>query len=214
MRPMSEGDAAARQAPAELLVVGLGNPGPEYNETRHNIGWRCLEALAARFGAGLDRRRWRSAVTTLSCAGRRIWLMEPQAFVNESGGAVRAACRDLRVGPESVWAVHDELDLPLCRLRIRRGGSAAGHNGVKSLIGSLGSPDFVRFRIGVGKPPAAGADAGRRYVLSRFSRDEAVAARTVVTGVSEALELALREGLDPAMAVYNRAGSLGCEELP
>ncbi|MBJ7602498.1 MAG: aminoacyl-tRNA hydrolase [Candidatus Dormibacteraeota bacterium] len=201
-------------APSDLLVVGLGNPGREYRETRHNLGWRCLDALAARLGTSLDGRRWHSRVNSLASGGRRVWLVQPQTFMNESGRAVKAACRDLQVGPESLWLVHDELDLPLCRLRIRRGGSAAGHNGVTSLITSLGSPDFVRFRIGVGKPPTSGAEAGRRYVLSRFSRAEAQAAKTVVEGVAEALQIALSDGLDKAMAVYNRAGSLGCEEIP
>ncbi|MDQ6899907.1 MAG: aminoacyl-tRNA hydrolase [Candidatus Dormibacteraeota bacterium] len=207
-------EAESERSPSDLLVVGLGNPGPEYSETRHNLGWRSLDALADRLGTSLDGRRWHSRVKKLTGGGRRVWLVQPQTFMNESGRAVRAACRDLQLGPESLWVVHDELDLPLCRLRIRRGGSAAGHNGVRSLITSLGSRDFVRFRIGVGKPSTSGAEAGRRYVLSRFSRVEAPAVKIVVAGVAQALEVALADGLDKAMVTYNRAGSLGCVEIP
>ena len=197
----------------DLVVVGLGNPGPEYAGSRHNVGWACLEAFASRIGIPLSRRRWRSAVGSGMACGRRLWLLEPQTFMNLSGRAVRDACRDLGVGPESVWVVYDEIDLPLCRLRIRVGGSSAGHNGIDSIIGSLGSDGFVRFRVGVGRPGRRGSEAGIRHVLGRFSRREAAALDTVVDGVASALEEALRSGVPRAMDLYNRAGSLGCEEL-
>jgi PTH1 family peptidyl-tRNA hydrolase len=145
--------------------------------------------------------------------GRRLWLLEPQTYMNLSGRAVRDACRDLGIGPESVWVVYDELDLPLCRLRIRTGGSSAGHNGIESIINALGSDSFVRFRVGVGKPRRPGSQAGIRHVLGRFSRAESAAVDTVVAGVAAALEEALRSGVPSAMALYNHAGSLGCEEL-
>jgi PTH1 family peptidyl-tRNA hydrolase len=110
--------------------------------------------------------------------------------------------------------VHDELDLPLCRLRIRRGGSGAGHNGVLSIISSLGTPDFVRFRVGIGKPARKGSPAGRSYVLGRFTKAEAARVPAIVDGVADALEMALDAGIERAMERFNRAGSLGCEELP
>jgi peptidyl-tRNA hydrolase, PTH1 family len=197
----------------DLLIVGLGNPGPEYAGSRHNIGWACLEAFAQRIGVPLSRKRWRSVVGSGTVCGRRLWLLEPQTFMNLSGRAVRDACRDLGVELGSVWVVHDEIDLPLCRLRIKVGGSSAGHNGIDSIIDALGGDGFVRFRVGVGKPRRPGSTAGIRHVLGKFSRAEAAVVGTVVTGVASALEEALRSGVPKAMALYNRPGSLGCEEV-
>jgi PTH1 family peptidyl-tRNA hydrolase len=201
-------------ASSDLLVVGLGNPGPEYERTRHNIGWLCVDAFGERLGIGLTRRRWRSRVGSGFAGGRRVWLLEPQTFMNMSGRAVKEAVRDLEVPLESLWVLHDEMDLPLCRLRIRVGGSDAGHNGVRSIMAALGSDGFVRFRVGVGKQPAPGSEIGARHVLGRFSKVEAEAVDAVVRGVGCALETALQQGLERAMELYNRSGSLGCEEIP
>lgn len=196
----------------DLLIVGLGNPGPEYAESRHNLGWLCLDELGRRLNLQTDRKRWRSLVASAPIGPRRVWLVKPQTWMNLSGQAVASAVRDLELEAADVWVVHDELDLPLCRLRIRVGGSGAGNNGVRSVIEQLGTPDFVRFRVGIGKPAAAGA--GIRYVLGRFGRAEAERLPAVIAGVADALELALAEGLKKAMDLYNRAGALGCEELP
>jgi peptidyl-tRNA hydrolase, PTH1 family len=198
---------------SDLILVGLGNPGPEYARTRHNLGWACLEAFAHGAGIELSRRRWRSRTGCGVVAGRRVWLLEPQTFMNLSGRAVFEATRDLGVGPENVWVVYDEMDLPLCRLRIRTGGSAAGHKGIESIIASLHSDAFVRFRVGVGKPGRSGSSAGVGHVLGRFSRAEEEALGSVIEGVAAALRTAVEEGLTRAMDLYNRAGSLGCEEL-
>jgi PTH1 family peptidyl-tRNA hydrolase len=198
----------------DLILVGLGNPGPEYARTRHNLGWACLEAFAAKVGIELSRRRWRSRVGSGEAAGRRLWLLEPQTFMNLSGRSVYEAVRDLGVGPESVWVVYDELDLPLCRLRIKVGGSAAGHNGIKSIIAALRSDAFVRFRVGVGKPSRPGSGPGIGHVLGRFSRAEEEVLDSVIGGVATAVETAVTAGLARAMDIYNQRGSLGCEELP
>lgn len=197
----------------DVLVVGLGNPGADYAHTRHNMGWEIVDVLARRLDGDLGRRRWRSRMGCVSRDGRRVWLLEPQTFMNLSGRAVAEAVRDIGLGIDSIWVVHDELDLPLGRLRIKVGGSAAGHNGVRSIIGSLGGDGFVRFRIGVGKPPRPGSDSGIRHVLGRFNRYERALADTVVSGAADALELALAEGVPRAMNVYNRPGSLGGEEV-
>ena len=137
------------------------------------------------------------------------------------GGALEAMSRrllddsgEIGLAPEQTWVVYDELDLPMCRMRIRRGGSGAGHNGVRSLISSLGTDDFVRFRVGIGKPSRKGSPAGRHYVLGRFAKAEAERLPQVINGVADALELALQAGIERAMDRYNRAGALGCEELP
>lgn len=193
------------------LIVGLGNPGPEYEGTRHNLGSECVRLLAEKLGTSLTRRRWKSLVGSAELeSGVKVWLMYPQTYVNLSGQAVAAAAKDLEVDTASIWAVYDELDLPLCRLRIRRDGSAAGHNGVKSIMSALRSHEFVRFRIGVGRPEGDGV----RYVLGRFGKREALVLDSVRKGVVEALETALTEGVQVAMDRYNRAGSLGCEEIP
>jgi len=195
----------------QLLIVGLGNPESEYADTRHNLGFACVRELAKRLGVKVDRKRWDSLVGHSEPRG--VWLVLPQTYMNLSGQAAAKAARDIRVPPQQVWVVYDELDLPLCRMRIRRGGSGAGHNGVLSIIASLGTPDFVRFRVGIGKPGRKGSQSGRRYVLGRFTKAESERVPAVVDGVAGALELALEAGVERAMDSYNRAGSLGCEEL-
>jgi len=196
----------------EILIVGLGNPESEYGGTRHNLGFACVRELAGRMGAKIERKRWQSLTGRAEAKG--VWFVLPQTYMNLSGGAVAKAVRDTGVDLERIWVVHDELDLPLCRMRIRKGGSGAGHNGVLSVIAAMGTPGFVRFRVGIGKPARKGADSGRRYVTGRFNKAEAERIPVVVSGVADALELALEAGVERAMERYNRAGSLGCEELP
>jgi len=194
----------------EILVVGLGNPDAEYADTRHNLGFACVRTLASRFDVKVDRKRWKSLVGRSESHG--VWFVLPQTYMNLSGEAVKAAMRDTGVASSRVWVVHEELDLPLCRLRIRRDGSTAGHNGVLSIMSALGTQDFVRFRVGIGKPSHRASQAGGRYVLGRFTKAEAEQLEKVVSGVADALELALESGIERAMERYNRAGSLGCEE--
>jgi PTH1 family peptidyl-tRNA hydrolase len=194
------------------LIVGLGNPESDYADTRHNLGFACVRELARRLGTKIDRKRWQSLVGRSD--ERRVWFVLPQTYMNLSGQAVAKALRDTNLTPEQLWVVYDELDLPLCRMRIRRGGSGAGHNGVLSIISALGTPDFVRFRVGIGKPARKGSQAGRNYVLGRFTKAEAERLPKIVDGVATALEVALDEGIERAMDRFNRAGALGCEELP
>lgn len=196
----------------QRLIVGLGNPESDYADTRHNLGFACVRELARRLDVRLDKKRWQSLAGRAEARG--LWLVLPQTYMNLSGRAVAKAMKDTGVGAAGTWVVYDELDLPLCRMRIRRGGSGAGHNGVLSIIESLGTDDFVRFRVGIGKPARKGSTAGRGYVLGRFTRAEAERVPAIVTGVADALELALEAGVERAMDRYNRAGALGCEELP
>jgi PTH1 family peptidyl-tRNA hydrolase len=193
------------------LIVGLGNPESDYADTRHNLGFACVRELARRLGVKIDRKRWHSVVGRSD--ERRVWFVLPQTYMNLSGQAVAKALRDTNLTPQQLWVVHDELDLPLCRMRIRRGGSGAGHNGVLSIIGALGTPDFVRLRVGIGKPARKGSPAGRSYVLGRFTKAEAERIPKIVNGVATALEVALDAGIERAMDRFNRAGALGCEEL-
>jgi PTH1 family peptidyl-tRNA hydrolase len=194
---------------SDLLIVGLGNPGPDYEGTRHNLGWECVHELAERLGVEVVRKRWRSMVGSFQRDTRRIWLAWPQTYMNLSGRAVAEALRDLQLPTEQVWVVYDEIDLPLCRLRIRIGGATAGHNGVTSILDHLRTDRFVRFRIGVGRPNGDGV----RHVLGRWGKQEASALEEVRKGVADALELALEAGVARAMEVYNRRGSLGCQEV-
>ncbi|MDQ6722254.1 MAG: aminoacyl-tRNA hydrolase [Candidatus Dormibacteraeota bacterium] len=196
----------------ELLIVGLGNPESEYADTRHNLGFACVHELARRLGVQVDRKRWQSLVGHSDARG--IWLLLPQTYMNLSGQPVAKALRDLSLTPRRTWVVHDELDLPLCRMRIRLGGSGAGHKGVLSLISSLGTADFVRFRVGIGKPARTGSPSGRHYVLGRFTKGEAARLPNIVDGVASALELAIEAGIERAMEQFNRPGALGCTEVP
>jgi peptidyl-tRNA hydrolase, PTH1 family len=196
----------------ERLIVGLGNPESEYAETRHNLGFACVRELARRIDAPIQKKRWQSLVGRAESRG--VWFVLPQTYMNLSGQAVAKALRDTGIAPENTWVVYDELDLPLCRMRIKTGGSTAGHNGVRSIIESLGRDDFVRFRVGVGKPGGKGSTAGIRHVLGRFTKAEKERLPPVISGVADALELALEAGVERAMDRYNRPDALGCEELP
>jgi peptidyl-tRNA hydrolase, PTH1 family len=208
---MQEDSVKGNAVPEERLIVGLGNPDAEYANTRHNLGVACAQELARRLGIRVDRKRWQSLVGHSD--EHHVWLVLPQTFMNLSGEAVAKAVRDVRVAPQNVWVVYDELDLPLCRMRIRLGGSGAGHNGVRSLISSLGTPDFVRFRVGIGKPPRKGSQPGRLHVLGKFTKAETERLPSIIDGVASALQLALEASVEGAMDRYNRPGSLGCEEL-
>ena len=194
------------------LIVGLGNPESDYADTRHNLGFACVRELARRLGTPIEKKRWQSLVGRNETRG--IWFVLPQTYMNLSGQAVAKALKDTGIAPQQAWVVYDELDLPLCRMRIRRGGSGAGHNGVLSIIESLGTDDFARFRVGIGKPSRKGSQSGVHYVLGRFTKAEAERLPKVVTGVADALEVALDAGIERAMDRFNRPGALGCEELP
>ncbi len=194
----------------EHLIVGLGNPESEYADTRHNLGVECVRALAARWDLKINRRRWDSL--TAHSADRGAWFVLPQTYMNESGRAVAKALRDTGIEPADIWLVHDELDLPFCQMRISHARSAAGHNGVRSVIDQVHTKDFVRFRVGVGKPARRGSGAGRAYVLGGFSASEAKHIAAVVGGVADAIELTYASGIERAMERYNRAGALECEE--
>jgi peptidyl-tRNA hydrolase, PTH1 family len=192
------------------LIVGLGNPESEYGDTRHNLGFACARELARRLGVDVSRKRWKSLVGHSEARG--VWIVLPQTYMNLSGEAVKAAMRDTAVSASQVWVVHDELDLPLCRMRIQRGRSGAGHNGVLSIISALGTKDFARFRVGIGRPSHRSTGVGVRYVLGRFTKAESEKLEKVVSGVADALEVALESGLERAADKYNRGGALGCEE--
>jgi PTH1 family peptidyl-tRNA hydrolase len=185
------------------LVIGLGNPGGEYASTRHNVGWRTLAELERRGRFGRERREGPSKVREGSVDGYDLILARPNTYMNLSGRAGRHLTGKLGIPPEDVIVVHDDLDLPLGRLRLRRGGGAGGQKGVRHLIDSWQTDDFIRVRVGIGRPPP-GMDPAD-YVLEPFDGDERERVPGVVTRAADAVVAIVKEGLEPAMNLYNRA---------
>jgi PTH1 family peptidyl-tRNA hydrolase len=190
-----------RGAAADLLVVGLGNPGDEYRGSRHNVGADVVELLAQRHGARLRKRKERALVDEVTIDGRRVALAVPLTYVNDSGLAVRALARRFGVQPEQVVVVHDELDLPAAQLKVKSGGGLAGHNGLRSIVAHLHSQDFLRVRIGVGKPVSK--EHGADHVLNRFGKRERAEVDVTVEQAADAVEMIARDGVDAAMNRFN-----------
>lgn len=199
----SRGAAARRRGtPADLLVVGLGNPGAEYEGTRHNVGAEVVARLAARHGGGLRRSKERALADEVRIDDRRVALAFPQTYMNLSGQSVELLVRRHGItDPERVVVVHDELDLPAGRVKVKRGGGLAGHNGLRSIKAHLHSDSFLRVRIGVGKPsrPEAGVD----HVLRRPSRVTRAELEVALEEAADAVEMILSHGVDAAMNRYN-----------
>jgi len=184
------------------LIVGLGNPGAQYARTRHNIGWRLLEAFAARHRIALDGRKWNAVWGQGEACGQRVALLMPQTFMNLSGEAAAPAARFFKVETPDVVAVHDELDLPFGRLMLKQGGGSAGHNGLKSLTQHLGGPEYIRLRLGIDRPPPRWEVAS--YVLASFTGAEESQMDDVLVRGVDALEQLLQKGLSSAMNSVNR----------
>ncbi len=183
------------------LIAGLGNPGPDYRFTRHNMGFRILEAWAGNLGVRLSGRRFQSGSARTMFLGRSLVLLCPMTFMNRSGEAVQACAHYYRVEKKDILIVHDDLDLALGRVRIAAGGGAGGHKGVASVIRHLGSPEMPRLKVGIGRP-------GQRqevddYVLSEFSREEQELVVQVIQMGVRACEVFVLEGVDAAMNAVN-----------
>src|SRR5881296_260518 len=166
--PWRRGDRASS---LELLVVGLGNPGREYAGNRHNVGWMVVEELARRHGASW-KGKFSGRLAEVRIDGHRVALLKPETFMNESGRSVGAAARFYKLEPDAVLVVHDEIDLELGRLQARLGGGLAGHNGLRSIAAHLGTPDFLRLRVGIGRPGRGDRRPPADYVLSPFTAEE------------------------------------------
>jgi PTH1 family peptidyl-tRNA hydrolase len=160
----------AGASPADWLIVGLGNPGPEYDGTRHNVGFEVANTLASRWSLPRPKAKYRGLLTEGRTApgGPRVAILLPQTYMNEAGSSVGPARGALKVELDKVLVIHDEIDLPFGEIRVRTGGGLAGHNGLKSLKQGLGSADFTRVRIGVGRPATTDPDLVAAYVLGRF----------------------------------------------
>lgn len=183
------------------LVVGLGNPGRRYRNTRHNVGWEVVDRLARRLGVAVNEEDGWSLLGRATIGRKRLLLANPQTYVNLSGTAVQDLKRRHRIKPAEILIVLDDLELPLGRLRLRPRGSHGGHNGLRSVLDALGTDDVARLRIGIGRPPA-GVDPAE-YVLTRFSPPEETMVESVLDKAAEAIEVAVREGLNTAMNRFN-----------
>ena len=197
MRLFRRGDTASA---LDLLVVGLGNPGREHERDRHNVGWMAVDELGRRTDA-----RWRAKfsgqLAEVRLNGLRLALLKPETFMNDSGRSVAAATRFFKVDPESLLVVHDDVDLDSGRLQARAGGGLAGHNGLRSLAQALGTQDFLRLRIGVGRPGRGDPRSVADYVLSPFELEEDVGA--LVSRAADAVETVAREGVEAAQQRFN-----------
>lgn len=183
------------------LIVGLGNPGSAYDNTRHNIGFCAAERMASRLGVKIGKKKFRSLCAEAVFSGEKLLIIKPQTFMNASGEALREAKEFYRIALERIIVVYDELDLPLGNIRVNRGGGSAGHNGIISVIASLGSGEFCRVRIGIGKP--RGGKEARDHVLSTFAASERDAAAEMVETAVEATFEIISAGVDSAMNRFN-----------
>ena len=182
-----------------LVIVGLGNPGPKYAGTRHNAGFLCVDRLAERAGIALNDRRKAALLGEGRIKGKRVVLVKPRTFMNVSGEAVRYAMDRYRVRAKSVLIVLDDLDLPLGRVRMRASGGSGGHNGLNSINAALGTQEYARLRIGIGRPQ--GETVG--YVLGAFTPEEAPAAEAALGRAADATEAWLAHGVNHAMDNFN-----------
>ncbi len=189
-----------RASTLDLLVVGLGNPGREYERTRHNVGWLVLDELARRHG-GSWRSKFSGSLAEVRDGDARLALLKPETYMNESGRSVGAAARFFKVAPEQVLVVHDDVDLEPGRLQARGGGGLAGHNGLRSLSQHLGSRDFLRLRIGVGRPGRGDRRSVADWVLSPFAPEDD--ADAVVARSADAVESIVADGLEAAQQTFN-----------
>ena len=179
----------ASSAPVDWLIAGLGNPGAEYEGTRHNIGFEVARLLATRWSLPKAKAKYRGLLSEgrTGPGGPRVAILLPQTYMNEAGESVGPARGAFKVPLDRVLVVHDEIDLPFGEIRVRTGGGLAGHNGLKSLRAGLGSPDFTRVRIGVGRPPTTDPDRVAAYVLNRF-REPKEEVRALVEEAADAAE--------------------------
>src|SRR2546423_8248374 len=189
-----------RASSIELLVVGLGNPGREYERTRHNAGWLVVDELARRL-EGSWRSKFSGKLAEVRLDGRKLALLKPETFMNDSGRSVGAAARFFKVDPESLLIVHDDVDLEPGRLQARAGGGLAGHNGLRSLAQTLGTQDFLRLRIGVGRPGRGDPRSVADYVLSAFAPEDDPDG--LLAPSADAVESIVREGVEAAQRRFN-----------
>lgn len=190
---------------APQLIVGLGNPGAKYEQTRHNIGFAAIDAIARVWHINLSEHRKFQGIfgEGRGPRGDKIRLLKPLTYMNLSGQSIRAVTDWYKLPPESVLVIYDDMDLPLGKLRLRQSGSAGGHNGMKSAIAHLGTQNFPRLRLGIGRNSAAANHETISHVLGRFSQAEAQVVEDVLRLTVEAVEMGIKQGIPKAMSLYN-----------
>lgn len=189
-----------------FLIVGLGNPGRLYMHNRHNVGFHVVELLAKRHSLVFDRRKAKAQIARGRIGDADVTLAKPQTFMNLAGASVAPLLSALRLTPTDLLVVYDDLDLPVGALRLRPGGSAGGHHGMESIIAHVGSREFARLRVGIGRPGDRSPDEVADYVLSNFSTSERRVMADVYARACEAIECILSEGLSAAMNKHNQVG--------
>lgn len=185
------------------LIVGLGNPGRAYAHNRHNVGFTCLNHFARRQGIKFDKKQGLARIGLGEVAGNKVVLARPQTYMNLSGQSVSRLMQKFNIDLNDLMVIHDDLDLPLAKIRLSFGSSSGGHKGINSIIQELGSRDFIRIRIGIGRPAEISDDEIIAYVLSDFTPEEKKAIAQIIPKVSEAILCLLTEGLTPAMNKFN-----------
>jgi len=185
------------------LIVGLGNPGREYQNTRHNIGFMLVDILADQFNVSFSRAQSKALITDGRYLGNRIIIAKPQTYMNKSGHPTSALLKFYKLPPKKILVAYDDIDLPFGTIRIKPSGGSAGHNGIQSIIEQLGTDDFPRLRLGVGRPP--GTRKAANYVLKEFNKEESPFLINFLERAADAVQSIIREGIDYAMTNYNRS---------
>lgn len=185
----------------EWIIAFLGNPGIKYNGTRHNAGFMAADAMAAKHGVSINRLRFKALTQTVDIGGTKALLMKPQTYMNLSGEAVAQAAKFYKIPPEKIIVISDEMALPIGKIRVRRSGSAGGHNGLKNIIAMLGTDKFPRIRLGVGEPPPGWEPVD--WVLAAFKGQDAADMSDAARRASDAAECYITEGPERAMNKFN-----------
>jgi len=183
------------------IIVGLGNPGDRYRNTRHNVGFHCIDLLARRWGIDVKERRAKAVLGRGRFQDREVVLAKPRTFMNCSGEAINYLVARFGAKPADIVVIYDEMDLPVGRIRIRPGGSSAGHNGIRSIIGELHTQNFPRVRVGIGPPETHGGQVS--HVLNRFTDEEAGDISDAIQRVADAMECLVEENITVAMNRFN-----------
>ena len=199
------------EAGAPVVVSGLGNPGQKYRDNRHNIGFMVVDTLAERMGVLMNRARHDAIYGDGFWGEKKVHLLKPQTYMNRSGRSVAGACRYLDIFPENLVVIHDEIELPYGRIKLKFGGGIAGHNGLRSISGELGSQDYYRIRVGVGRPEFGDVT---HHVLTRFNDFEIKTLDDVINGAVDSLERLLNLGLKAAQNAVNGSSFAGQESSP
>ena len=186
----------------DWMIVGLGNPGKDYEKTRHNVGFRSTDLLAGLLKTKIDRLKFKALTRMVNYNGMKVLLVQPQTYMNLSGAAVSALATYYKVKPERILVIFDDISLPVGRIRIRKDGSAGGHNGIKSIIQSLGTDQFPRVKVGVGAKPHPDYDLAD-WVLSKFSAQEEKALAPALENAANAALMVLDQGTEKAASAYN-----------